>query len=58
MRGIYSGGHVCMLPALNRRWQNGQVYACTCNNLFRVREYADCKAFEYIGKVKLEKESK
>jgi len=58
MKNIYAGNHLCVLPALNRRWQHGQVYICTCNNLFKVREYYDCKGFEYIGRVKLEKESK
>lgn len=46
---VYTGSHVCVLPALNRKWQHGQVYSCTCLNLFRVQEYYDTKSFEYIG---------
>lgn len=43
--------HVCVLPQANRKWQVGQVYSCTCGNLFRVQAYYEGKGFTHIGKV-------
>jgi hypothetical protein len=51
MGNVYINNHVCVLPNPNRKWQHGQVYACTCNNLFRCQQYYDTKAFHYIGNI-------
>ena len=48
---VASPFHVCVLPQANRKWQVGQVYSCTCGNLFRVQAYYEGKGFTHIGKV-------
>jgi len=53
MGSVYAGSisHACVLPDANRKWQAGQVYACSCNRLFRCQQYYDTKAFVYIGRI-------
>jgi len=59
MRTVYTSSndfHVCVLPEADRKWQVGQIYACTCGNLFRVVAYYEGKGFNHIGKLEFSKE--